>query len=196
MLIEECPEIVEWPKVLHTFANMSHIVMVQLNDTRTIKLHQKISISVDRVGHDRRTGMSSVQYLRMRQSAKSISESIRHLCMRIRRAEQSLRKLWELLGWIENLSLLLPVLMRSSSVFPCCWSWGAGSAWCTPLGRPSAICDVALHLAASRVERKSTDIQWVILSTYPLLSLFHLLLCSNPRFLYLPLSCDPKLFHL
>ena len=37
-LIEECPEIVQRPEVLHTFANVSRVVMVQLNDARTIKL--------------------------------------------------------------------------------------------------------------------------------------------------------------
>ena len=38
MLIEERSEIVQRPKVPHTFANMSHIVMVWLNNARTIKL--------------------------------------------------------------------------------------------------------------------------------------------------------------
>jgi hypothetical protein len=37
-LIEERPEIVQRPKVLHAFANVSHVVMVRLNDARTIKL--------------------------------------------------------------------------------------------------------------------------------------------------------------
>ncbi len=36
----------ERPEVLHAFANMCHIMMVQLNDARTIKLHHKISILV------------------------------------------------------------------------------------------------------------------------------------------------------
>jgi hypothetical protein len=38
MLIEERPEIMQRPEVPHTFTNVSHIVMVWLNDARTIKL--------------------------------------------------------------------------------------------------------------------------------------------------------------
>jgi len=83
MLIEEHPEIVEWPKVPHTFTNMSHVVMVWLDDTRTIKLHCKISISGNRFWCDRRTGINSVQYSHMRHSAKSISVLTRRLCTRI-----------------------------------------------------------------------------------------------------------------
>ena len=37
-LIEERPEIVQRPEVPHTFANVSRVVMVRLNDARTIKL--------------------------------------------------------------------------------------------------------------------------------------------------------------
>jgi len=66
MLVEEHPEIVEWPEVLHTFTDMSRVVMVWLDDARTIKLHRKISISGNRFQCDRRTGMSSVQYSCMR----------------------------------------------------------------------------------------------------------------------------------
>ena len=38
MLIEKHPEIVQRPKVPHTFTNVSCIVMVRLNNTGTIKL--------------------------------------------------------------------------------------------------------------------------------------------------------------
>jgi hypothetical protein len=38
MLIEECLEIVQRPEVPYTFTNVSCIVMVRLNNTRTIKL--------------------------------------------------------------------------------------------------------------------------------------------------------------
>jgi hypothetical protein len=59
----------EWPEILHAFANMSHVVMVWLNDARTIKLDHKISISIKRFGCDRLTGMSSMQYSCMRLKA-------------------------------------------------------------------------------------------------------------------------------
>jgi hypothetical protein len=66
MLVEKCPEIMEWPEVPHTFTDMGCVVMVWLNDARTIKLRHKISISVTIFGGDRHTGMSSVQYSHMR----------------------------------------------------------------------------------------------------------------------------------
>ena len=39
----------ERPKVPHTFANMCCVVIVWLDDTRTIKLHSKIGMSVNRL---------------------------------------------------------------------------------------------------------------------------------------------------
>ena len=44
--IEESPEVVKWPEVSHTFTNVSCIVVVGLDDARSVELRVTVSMLV------------------------------------------------------------------------------------------------------------------------------------------------------
>jgi hypothetical protein len=76
-LKEECPEIVKWAKVTCTISNISRVMVVWLDNTRSIELG---IIIVNTVGDYTQacglTGRSSVQYSHMSCSVRSMSESV------------------------------------------------------------------------------------------------------------------------